>query len=303
MARPQKDGLDYFPHDVYASSDAKIEPLLLLYGSKGYGFYFLHLEYIYRSPDLEFDISDAETREVIQQKLHISADEYEQILNSCLKHKCFDDEFYKTTGKLTSNGVKKRAKAVIEKREKMRLAYEKKISGEVSDAETTHIKKSKVKKSILKDLNNNDHDHARTEIFSTFEKEFGRPLSPLEFEQITQWEKEYGPELIIEALKRAVLGGKHNFKYINSILLEWKKNNIQTIQAVQEYDAEFEKRKLQTRTRDRPKTGQTSDPDPQGDKEKEFIRGLYVKGPQGTEAEPEAPPGLDEYEDTLKEFA
>lgn len=143
MARPQKTGLDYFPHDVYASSDEKIEPLLLLYGAKGYGFYFLHLEYIYRNSDLEFDISDAETREVICQKLRISDEEYNQILITALKKNCFDKKTYEEKGKLTSNGVKKRASTVIEKREKMRLSYEQKISA----AETTHIKESKVKKS------------------------------------------------------------------------------------------------------------------------------------------------------------
>jgi hypothetical protein len=134
MARPQKDGLDYFPHDVYASSDEKIEPLLLLYGSKGYSFYFLHLEYIYRNANLEFDISDAETREVIYQKLKISAEEYTQILQTALKKMCFDKDYFESTGKLTSSGIKKRAAVVTEKREKMRKKYENKKN--ISDAET-----------------------------------------------------------------------------------------------------------------------------------------------------------------------
>ena len=149
LARPQKDGLEYFPHDVYAASDPKIEPILLLYGAKGYAFYFLHLEYIYRSNSLEFDISDAETREVIAQKLHISAEEYERILQTSLKKNLFDKTYYDDTHKLTSNGVKKRASSVFEKRDKMRLAYEQRISA----AETTHIKESKEKKSKVKESN------------------------------------------------------------------------------------------------------------------------------------------------------
>jgi hypothetical protein len=143
LARPQKEGLDYFPHDVYAASDPKLEPILLLYGARGYAFYFLHLEYIYRSNDLEFDISDSETREVIAQKLQISAEEYNQILESTLKKNLFDKKHFDETQKLTSNGIKKRASSVLEKRDRMRLAYEQKISA----AKTTHIKKSKVKKS------------------------------------------------------------------------------------------------------------------------------------------------------------
>lgn len=156
------------------------------------------------------------------------------------------------------------------------------------------------------DLNNNDHDKAHEsdlstglpkelstgkddpgsrELFTVFEKEFGRPLSPIEFEQINQWVGEHSELLVREALKRAVLLGKYNLKYINSILVEWKKNNIQTIQAVQNYDAEFEKRKVQARSRDGPKKGQARAPDLSEMKEKEFIRGLYRKGPRDTDKE------------------
>lgn len=151
MARPKKEGLDYFSHDVYASSDEKIEPLILLYGAKGYAFYFLHLEYIYRNPALEFDISDAETRDVLCQKLHITGDEYDQILQTCLKKKCFDKSYFDITNRLTSDGVKKRAAAVLEKREKMRLAYEKKVSdAEAPPApEESKGKKRKVKESNI----------------------------------------------------------------------------------------------------------------------------------------------------------
>lgn len=142
LARPQKEGLDYFPHDTYASSDEKIEPLILLYGANGYAFYFIHLEYIYRNKSLEFDISDAETREVICQKLHIDTKEYEQILQTALKKRCFDKSYYDETGKLTSDGVKKRAATVLERRERMRNSYDE--SKKESDIKK-ELNKSKVK--------------------------------------------------------------------------------------------------------------------------------------------------------------
>ena len=43
MARPRKEGLDYFPHDTDAASDEKIEALTIIYGAKGYAFYFILL--------------------------------------------------------------------------------------------------------------------------------------------------------------------------------------------------------------------------------------------------------------------
>ena len=116
MARPRKEGLDYFPHDVFASSDEKLEALLMLYGAQGYAFYFLHLEYIYRKTDLAMDISDEEVRQVLCHKLKIGLEEYETILRTALKRGCFDAAYYESTGRLTSNGIKKRGGLVFGER-------------------------------------------------------------------------------------------------------------------------------------------------------------------------------------------
>ena len=61
MARPRKTGLDYFPHDVDVTTDPKIEPAIMRYGAAAYAFYFVHLEYCYRSDDLSVDVSATET--------------------------------------------------------------------------------------------------------------------------------------------------------------------------------------------------------------------------------------------------
>ena len=180
MARPQKEGLDYFPHDVDASGDPKIEPLIILYGSKGYGFYFMHLEYIYRTPDLMLDVSDAETREIFCNKLKINQEEYQQILNTALKHGCFDKELFSTSGILTSNGIKKRAGIVIKKRQEMQQRYQNRllkqseISVEETKEETTpETPQSKVKKSKEKKSINNNNIY--TAEFESFYSEYPRP--------------------------------------------------------------------------------------------------------------------------------
>ena len=125
MARPRKEGMDYFPHDVHASSDEKLEALLMLYGAKGYAFYFLHLEYIYRKTDLAMDIADEEVRQVLCHKLKISLEEYETILRTALKRGCFDAAYFEKTGKLTSNGIRKRGGVVLEER----LRWERRTTG------------------------------------------------------------------------------------------------------------------------------------------------------------------------------
>jgi DNA replication protein len=93
----------------------------------------------------------------------------------------------------------------------------------------------------------NDHfenDEILGEMYRTFEKEFGRPLTPVEISQISEWchQDNYSPELIYEALKRSVLRGVTNFKYIDSILSDWNKNNIKTINEATAYEERFKNR-------------------------------------------------------------
>ena len=72
-----------------------------------------------------------------------------------------------------------------------------------------------------------------TSIFFVFEQEFGRMLSPMEYEIIKGWINEkFDEELIKEALKEAIYNGVNNLRYIDKILYEWKKKNIKSKQEI-----------------------------------------------------------------------
>jgi hypothetical protein len=138
MARPRKEGMDYFPHDANAVNDKKIEALRMLYGNDGYAFYFILLEIIYQEPTFELDVSDAETRQILARKVAVTDEKFESMLETSIKRDCFDIESYQTRHVLTSNGIKKRASIVTDKRSKMQEYHAqqgKKVSGGVSDAE------------------------------------------------------------------------------------------------------------------------------------------------------------------------
>ncbi|RSK27396.1 DnaD domain protein [Bacillus sp. HMF5848] len=80
-----------------------------------------------------------------------------------------------------------------------------------------------------------------TQLYITFEQEFGRPLSPFETEMLSMWiddDKQKAP-IIKLALREAVLSGKLSFKYIDRILFEWKRNGIDTVEQAQEYTRKF----------------------------------------------------------------
>lgn len=66
-------------------------------------------------------------------------------------------------------------------------------------------------------------------IYSTFETELGRTLSPIEYELLNSWNAKYEKDIIIEALKEAVISNVRNFRYIDRILFEWEKKGINNI--------------------------------------------------------------------------
>ncbi len=78
-------------------------------------------------------------------------------------------------------------------------------------------------------------------LYTMFEKEFGRPLSPMEMETLVMWveQDKYSPELIQMALREAVLSQVYNFKYIDRILLNWEKKNIRTKAQVEKESQRF----------------------------------------------------------------
>ncbi len=72
-----------------------------------------------------------------------------------------------------------------------------------------------------------------SKIFKIFESEFGRPLSPMEYELITGWlQSGMKEELLVGALKEAVFNGVKNFRYIDKIVYEWEKKGFKTMEDV-----------------------------------------------------------------------
>ena len=85
-------------------------------------------------------------------------------------------------------------------------------------------------------------------IFSKFESEFGRTLSPIEYETINNWlEKDIKEETILKALKEAVINGVNNLRYIDKILYEWKKKGINSKEDIEKNRNDFQNRKVESK--------------------------------------------------------
>ena len=94
---------------------------------------------------------------------------------------------------------------------------------------------NKISLITIDDINNDDKDIINSSIFDVLESEFGRSLTPIEYEISKAWLTDgLSEEIIKEAIKEAVFNHVINLKYIDKILYEWKKNNINTLKDVEE---------------------------------------------------------------------
>lgn len=79
-------------------------------------------------------------------------------------------------------------------------------------------------------------DNVLQDLVKVFESELGRYLSPLELEDLEKTIKddETDPDLVRAALREAVFSNKTNWKYINAILRNWRRDGITTVRQVEE---------------------------------------------------------------------
>lgn len=132
--------------------------------------------------------------------------------------------------------------------------------GELMDT-LTHLKELDLVKVELKKINNVRVEVVNTEgfynkllsllmeeepkkdnsqIFDVFEKEFGRTLSPMEYEIINAWmDSNIEEETILLGLKEAVYNGVNNLRYIDKILSEWAKKGIKTASDLEQNRKQF----------------------------------------------------------------
>ena len=86
---------------------------------------------------------------------------------------------------------------------------------------------------IKTDVKNSEIEASKEDIFSIFESNFGRSLSPMDYEIINAWiDRGFSEELVIAALNEAVYNGVPNLRYIDKVLYDWNKKGYKTVEDV-----------------------------------------------------------------------
>ena len=93
-------------------------------------------------------------------------------------------------------------------------------------------------------LDNKEEKEIDNSIFSMFEEEFGRTLSPMEYEKIKEWITSGNSNELIEcALREAVMNKVDNLNYIDRILVSWRKKGYKNKQDVMKDKENFRNKK------------------------------------------------------------
>ncbi len=117
MARPFKQGLDYFPLDT--NTDSKIEILESEYGLLGFGFIVRMFQKIYmNSYYLEWN---EYSPSLLKKETGLDKDTIQEMIDFCIKINIFDKEMYSKYNILTSKGIQKRYFTVSKRRKDIEI--------------------------------------------------------------------------------------------------------------------------------------------------------------------------------------
>lgn len=164
MARPNKQGIDYFPFDVDFFSDIKIRKIARACGSQATSILICLLCNIYKDKGY-YILWDEDLPFVIADTVGVSEGAVKEVILKALQVDFFDQDIYNKHNVLTSLGIQKRFKSAVYKREKIEYIEEYMVSdvrktvsdvkNQVSDVRSTQ---SKVKKSRVKKSEENDKE-------------------------------------------------------------------------------------------------------------------------------------------------
>jgi len=116
MARPSKSGVDYFPHDVDASSRKTLFTIESRFGNNGYAFWFKLLELLGQQEGLYLDLNDDSNYLFLQSKCRVTELEANEILETLSKLGAINPELWKVKVIWSDNYVQRLSPVFLKRR-------------------------------------------------------------------------------------------------------------------------------------------------------------------------------------------
>lgn len=257
MARPLKEGLDYFPLDVHADTDDKFQLIEALHGATGFAVVIKLFMKIYSQ---NFYYKWTETEELLfSKRVNVDINTVRKIVNDCINYDLFDNNKFNEHKILTSYGIQERYFAAIGRRKKQEVVQEylllnkqevldlcpkivfvniNKVNDDINaTAEeflSTLSTQSKVKESKGKESKASSDDEGENPI-RLFEENIGN-LSPIQIQDLLQWQDELGKELTMFAVSHAAMKSAKYYGFVQNLFKDWSSHNIDTVEKAKNYE-------------------------------------------------------------------
>ena len=262
MARPQKQGLDYFPLDTVF--DTNMELIEAEYGLTGFAVVVKLWQKIYAECGYYCEWTD-EVALLFAKRNNVGGNAVSEIITAAIKRGIFDKDLYDKYSILTSSGIQKRYFGAVNRRVQIEIKEEYLLVPYTQNTENvdkneinvntnevnvninpqTKVKDKKVEeiKKDYKKLNNNDV----ALIKSTYEASIGM-LSPKVAETLISWLDSVDVSLIIYAIEAAVEYGAKKPAYIYAILQNQFNNGCTTKEQAIEAEQKQKEKKVKKNT-------------------------------------------------------
>lgn len=119
MARPQKEGLDYFPLDVDIDQDDKIALIEARYGIVGFGVVIRLFMKVYKRSYF-YEWTEKEQL-LFSRRVNVDIKVINEIIKDCLKWEIFDKSMYEKHRVLTSRGIQRRYLKAADRRQSVQI--------------------------------------------------------------------------------------------------------------------------------------------------------------------------------------
>ena len=238
MARPIKQGLDYYPLDVGFLQDVKIRRIMRACGIQSIPVLISLLANIYRndgyflrwSPDMSFLIAD---------ELGVSEGAVTATVYKAVQVDFFNANMYECYGVLTSEGIQSRFFEAASRRREVRYdarfllinvnVYKNLVNVDNNPVNVDDNPQSKVKESKVKESKEEGEGEERTsaaadEIMGYYSSNIHPVSSPVEKDKLIALIETHGDAFVHKAIERAVVRNKRSLAYITGILNRWEAN-------------------------------------------------------------------------------
>ncbi|EOS8059383.1 DUF4373 domain-containing protein [Enterococcus hirae] len=258
MARPYKQGVDYYSLDVDFLKDIKYRKIRRSCGSQTCEILLCLLGYIYG--DMGYFLRwDEDSAFLVADDVGAKEGLVEEVVSKAIQVGFFNREKYEKYQILTSNGIQKRYKLITRKRKEVSIKKEYLVNDDnnlvnggnnststvVNGVRNTQIEREIEKESKVNEIKDYEEDMG---VYEFIQKSWGKSPTGILQGALGPWIREWGSEMILFAFQSAyensveMQGLK---KYVDKILATWKSNNVSTLQEAVQAKEDWEVKKSQ----------------------------------------------------------